>query len=433
MFPKNEVIGIVGLGYVGLPLALTFVERGTKVVGIDVDARKVEAINAGRSYLAQFGAERIVAARASGRLSASTRFEDLGECSAFILAVPTPLTKEREPDLSYVLAASRATAPHVRPGVLVCLESTTYPGTTREQVIPVLESGSGLRAGDDFAVVFSPEREDPGNARFSTSSTPKVVGGLTPQCLERGLHVYGRAVDTLVPVSSLEAAETTKLLENIFRAVNIALVNEMKLLTHRFTDAGRPLDIHEIIRAASTKPFGFMPFFPGPGLGGHCIPIDPFYLTWKAREYDFHTRFIELAGEINMAMPYYVVDRLMQAMSARGRALGGATVLVVGVAYKADIDDLRESPALKIIKLLEDRGATVRYHDPHVPDLTVEHIPLKSVPLTPECLRAADAVLIATAHSSTDYRLIAEHARLVVDTRDAMRRTAIAPAKLVHA
>jgi UDP-N-acetyl-D-glucosamine dehydrogenase len=433
MVPENETVGVIGLGYVGLPLALTFVERGSRVLGVDVDAAKVRAVNEGRSYLKQFGPERMRAAHGTGRLAATTEFQKLRPCSAIIIAVPTPLTREREPDLTFITAATSAVAPHVAPGTVVCLESTTYPGTTREQVIPLLEKGSGLRAGVDFAVVFSPEREDPGNPRFSTATIPKVVGGFTPQCLERGLTVYGRAIDKLVPVSSLEAAEMTKLLENIFRAVNIALVNEMKLLTHRFTEAGRPLDIHEIIRAASTKPFGFMPFHPGPGLGGHCIPIDPFYLTWKAREYDFHTRFIELAGEVNTAMPYYVIDRLMHALSTRGRGLGGARVLVLGVAYKADVDDVRESPSLKLIRLLADGGATVEYHDPFVPDLAHEHFPLRSVPLTVEAIRAADAVLIATAHSTVDYRVVAEHARLVVDTRNAMRRTAIAPAKLVSA
>ena len=433
MAATQEVVGIVGLGYVGLPLGLTFVERGIEVVGVDVDASKVAALGEGRSYLKHIPASRIAGARSTGRLTATTDFAALARCTAVVIAVPTPLTKTREPDLGFIERASTAVAPHLRRGTIVSLESTTYPGTTREEVIPILEQGSGLRAGTDFQVVFSPEREDPGNAKFSTADIPKVVGGLTPRCLERGVQLYSRAVDHVVPVSSLEAAEMTKLLENIFRAVNIALVNEMMLLAHRFTDEGRPMDIHEIIRAASTKPFGFMPFQPGPGLGGHCIPIDPFYLTWKAREYDFQTRFIELAGEINTSMPYYVVTRLLRALSARGKSLAGANVLVLGVAYKADIDDMRESPALKLIKVLESHGAKVEYHDPFVPDLSHERLPLRSVPLTPERLQRADAVLVATAHKSVDYRLVAEHAPLVVDSRDAMRTSGIAGDKLVAA
>ncbi len=431
----REVVGIVGLGYVGLPLALCFVERGTEVVGVDVDARKSAALGSGESYLRHIAAARIGAAVATGRFSATTDFAALERCTAIILAVPTPLTPMREPDLSFIVKAAEAVAPHLRKGAIVSLESTTYPGTTREEVIPLLEKGSGLAAGTDFNVLFSPEREDPGNPSYSTATIPKVVGGLTPVCLERGLELYRLAVDKVVPVSTLEAAEITKLLENIFRAVNIALVNEMKVLTHRFTDGGRPIDIHEVIQAASTKPFGFMPFQPGPGLGGHCIPIDPFYLTWKARQFDYSTRFIELAGEINTSMPYYVVNRLMRALSDRRRSLGGADVLLLGVAYKNDVEDVRESPALKLIDLLRSRGAVVSYHDPYVPLLEPEHRgpAIRGEPLTPERLRAADAVLIATAHKAIDYRMVAEHARLIVDTRDALRGLRVPPEKVVRA
>jgi UDP-N-acetyl-D-glucosamine dehydrogenase len=435
MQPKEETIGLVGLGYVGLPLALCFAERGSRVIGVDVDERKIKTLASRQSYLRHLPASRIAAAVESGRFSATSDFAALKSCTAIIIAVPTPLTPTREPDLTCVLQATEAVAPHLRRGAVVSLESTTYPGTTREELIPILERGSGLKAGLDFNVLFSPEREDPGNPSYHTSIIPKVVGGLTPACLERGLSLYRRAVDKVVPVSTLEAAETSKLLENIFRAVNIALVNEMKALSHRFTDSGRPIDIYEVIQAASTKPFGFMPFLPGPGLGGHCIPIDPFYLTWKARQFDFATRFIELAGEINTSMPYYVVNRLLRALSDRRKSLAGADVLLVGVTYKADIDDLRESPSLKLIALLRSYGARVSYHDPYVPSLQDEHasFDLTSEALTVERVRHADAVLIATAHRNVDYRLIGENAQLVVDTRDAMRHSGIAPERLVAA
>ena len=435
MSERLEVVAVVGLGYVGLPLALCFAERGTQVIGVDVDEGKAAALNRGQSYLRHVPAKRIAAAFESGRFTATTQFGTLRDCTAIIVAVPTPLTPTREPDLTFVVDATNAIAPYLAKGMVVSLESTTYPGTTREEVIPVLERVSGLEAGVDFNVLFSPEREDPGNARYSTSNIPKVVGGLTPACLERGIALYRRAVDEVVKVSTLEAAEMTKLLENIFRAVNIAMVNEMKVLAHRFTDAGRPIDIHEVINAASTKPFGFMPFRPGPGLGGHCIPIDPFYLTWKARQFDFSTRFIELAGEINTSMPYYVVNRVMRALSERRKPLASADVLLVGVAYKSDVEDVRESPSLKLIELLLSHGARVGYHDPYVETVAVERgaVSMQTEPLTAERVARADAVLIATAHRCVDYRLIADHAQLVVDTRDAMRQSGIAPERLVKA
>ncbi len=432
---RSEVVAVVGMGYVGLPLALCFAERGTRVVGVDASADKVTSLQQGQSYLRHIPAQRIAAALESGSFTASSSFEALRGCTAIIIAVPTPLTPTREPDLTFIESATRSIAPYVTRGMVVSLESTTYPGTTREEVVPILEQVSGLKAGDDFNVLFSPEREDPGNARYSTSNIPKVVGGLTPACLERGIELYRRAVDEVVKVSTLEAAEMTKLLENIFRAVNIAMVNEMKVLAHRFSDAGQPIDIHEVIGAASTKPFGFMTFRPGPGLGGHCIPIDPFYLTWKARQFDFSTRFIELAGEINTSMPYYVVNRVMRALSERRKPLGSADVLLLGVAYKGDVEDVRESPSLKLIELLLSHGARVSYHDPYVATVSLEHggATLASEPLTAERIARADAVLVATAHRSVDYRLVAAHAQLVVDTRDAMRLTGIAPERLVRA
>jgi len=428
-------VGVVGMGYVGLPLALPFVERGVEVVGVDIDPAKLVALQERRSYLQHIPAARIGAAMDTGRFSVTTDFSALRSCTAVIICVPTPLTKEREPDLTCVESAARGVAPHVQRGQMVSLESTTYPGTTREVVQPILEQGCGLKAGDDFALVFSPEREDPGNPHFDTRTIPKVVGGMTTNCLERGIAVYSKAVDRVVPVTSLETAEMTKILENTYRAVNIALVNELKVLTHRFTEAGMPVDINEVIDAASTKPFGFTAFYPGPGLGGHCIPIDPFYLTWKARSVDCQTRFIELAGEINTTMTYYVADRLMRALSARQKSLRGADVIIIGAAYKADIDDMRESPSLKLIRLLRERGARVSYHDPNIPRLDPAHggIEMSSEPLTAERVAKADAVLISTAHSNVDYDLIANHAQLVVDTRNAMRSTKISKERLIYA
>jgi len=414
-------VGVVGMGYVGLPLALTFVERGVEVVGVDIDPAKLVALQERRSYLQHIPAARIGAAMDTGRFSVTTDFSALRSCTAVIICVPTPLTKEREPDLTCVESAARGVAPHVQRGQMVSLESTTYPGTTREVVQPILEQGCGLKAGDDFALVFSPEREDPGNPHFDTRTIPKVVGGMTTNCLERGIAVYSKAVDRVVPVTSLETAEMTKILENTYRAVNIALVNELKMLFDRMG-----IDVWDVIEAAKTKPFGYQPFYPGPGLGGHCIPIDPFYLSWKAREYKMRTRFIELAGEINTRMPDYVVSRVMETLNERGKALRGARVLVLGLAYKKDVDDVRESPSVTLIELLQERGALVDYHDPHIPvakpmrEHNLTH--MKSVPLTKTQLKRYDCVLIATDHSTVDYDLVCRHAALVVDTRNATAR-----------
>jgi UDP-N-acetyl-D-glucosamine dehydrogenase len=416
---RTARVAVVGLGYVGLPLALTFARRaGLATVGLDVDPAKPRAIAEGRSYLRHIPAEQIAEARASRRLEATTDFGQAAGCDAIVICVPTPLTREREPDLSYVEGTGRAIAPLLRPGQLVVLESTSFPGTTDEVLRPILEEGSGLRAGRDFFLAFSPERENPGSG-VATHEIPKIVGGYTDACLEAALALYRAGFARVVPVSSTRVAEMTKLHENIFRSVNIALVNELKMLCHRMG-----MDVDEIIDAASTKPFGFMPFRPGPGLGGHCIPIDPFYLTWKARQYGFQTKFIELAGEINTDMPLYVVRRTMEALNERGRAMKGARILVLGVAYKKDVDDMRESPALRLIELLQERGADVLYHDPYVPRLRAmrQHdLDMVSVPLTDHALETCDAVLIATDHSAVDYARVVERAPLVIDTRGACR------------
>jgi UDP-N-acetyl-D-glucosamine dehydrogenase len=416
----RALIGVIGLGYVGLPLVLHFARQGFRILGFDADEQKVEALNAGRSYIMHIPAEAIAGLRApeSGPLFEATHdFRRLGEPDALLICVPTPLDRFREPNLAYVEQSARDIAAGLRRGQLIALESTTYPGTTDDIILPILAT-TGLRVGRDFFLVYSPEREDPGNVAHNLQNTPKVVGGYTPACLELGLALYGRVVARVVPVSSTRAAEMTKLLENIYRAVNIALVNELKVLCHRME-----IDLYEVIEAAKTKPFGFQAFYPGPGLGGHCIPIDPFYLTYKAREYDFNTRFIELAGEINTYMPYYVIERTVQGLNDQGRPITGAKILVVGLAYKKDVDDLRESPSLKLIDLLLKRGARVDYHDPHIPVMprTRRHdFNLRSVPLTPENLASYDAVLIATDHSSLDYESIAAHAALVVDTRNVL-------------
>jgi UDP-N-acetyl-D-glucosamine dehydrogenase len=428
---RTARVGVVGLGYVGLPLALTFAGRGgLRALGLDVDPAKPIAIAKGRSYIEHVPASAIADAVRSGRLEASTDLARAAECDAIVVCVPTPLTREREPDLSYVMRTGEALAPALRPGQLVVLESTTYPGTTEEVLLPILERGSGLRAGKDFHLAFSPEREDPGSG-VATHAIPKIVGGHTPACLEAALALYGSSFERVVPVSSTRVAEMTKLLENIFRSVNIALVNELKMLCHRMA-----LDVNEVIDAASTKPFGFMPFQPGPGLGGHCIPIDPFYLTWKARQFEFQTRFIELAGEVNVEMPRYVVQRTMEALNARGKAMKGARILVLGLAYKKDIDDMRESPAVRIIELLQERGAHVVYHDPHVPRvprMRRHHLDMVSVPLTDDALASADAVLVATDHSAVDYARVVERATLVVDTRNACRGVKAGREKIVKA
>ncbi len=408
----TAVVAVVGLGYVGLPLARHFVAAGHRVIGLDTDARLVGLLEEGRGHLKHMPMEWVAEAVQSGSFVPSTDFGKTATADAVIICVPTPLTGHREPDLSYVSTAAERIAQTLRPGQLVVLESTTYPGTTEELILPVLAAG-GLKVGEDFFLAFSPEREDPGNKNFTVGTIPKVVGGVTTVCTQVASALYQRICGRVVPVSRPGAAELSKLLENIFRSVNIALVNELKMLCDRMG-----LDIWEIIDAAATKPFGFMPFYPGPGLGGHCIPIDPFYLTWKAREYGFTTRFIELSGEINTRMPQYVVTRLMDALNDRGRALRGARVLLLGVAYKADVEDMRESPALDLIRLLRAKGAEVHYNDPHVPQFEHDGTTLESVPLSAEELAASDCVLIATAHSAYDAAFIVENAPLVVDTRN---------------
>ena len=406
-------IAVVGLGYVGLPLAMVFAEAGIEVVGVEAVAERCAEINAGRSYIQDIPSEALTPVVDAGLMSATTDYAATADCDAVIICLPTPLNANREPDLSLVKNATATLAQHLRRGQLVTLESTTYPGTTREELAPILEKGSGLVAGVDFHLAFSPERIDPGRTDYTTKSTPKVIGGLTPACTARALEVYGPALDHVVPVSTPEVAEMTKLLENIFRSVNIALMNELAMLCDRMK-----IDVWEVIDAAATKPFGFMKFQPGPGLGGHCIPIDPFYLSWKAREFDFWTEFIELAGKVNENMPYFCVEKLNRALNTRQKSLNGASVLVLGVAYKADIDDLRESPALKVIRLLRGRGANVDYHDPYCAELP--EFDLKSVDLE-EYRRIAgyDVVAIVTAHSTLDYRTIVQEADLVVDFRNA--------------
>jgi len=413
-------IAIIGLGYVGLPLSLQFARSGVEVLGLDIDPVKVESLNRGRSYIKHIDSAVIARYSTSGQFVASTDFSRVKEVEAILICVPTPLNKNREPDISYILDTGRAIAPHLQPGTLVVLESTTYPGTTDEDLRAVLESGSALKAGTGFYLAFSPEREDPGNAQSQVEIIPKVVGGYTPACLERAQALYGRAIKTLVPVSSCRAAEATKLLENIFRSVNIALVNELKVV---YSAMG--IDIWEVIRAAKTKPFGFMAFYPGPGLGGHCIPIDPFYLTWKAREYGQNTRFIELAGEVNTAMPEYVVNRVAEALNARRLPVNGSRILILGLAYKPNVDDERESPSYTLMELLKSRGAEVAYHDPHVPVIrpTREHAHwagVRSVDWNRETLRAFDAVVIATQHQAVNYQELADWVPCIVDTRNAM-------------
>jgi UDP-N-acetyl-D-glucosamine dehydrogenase len=419
---RQALVGIIGLGYVGLPLVLRFCEVGFSVLGFDTDPKKVELLNRGESYIKHIPSEHLAEVRRTregkGKFSATTDLARLGEPEALLICVPTPLTSKREPDLRYVENTARQIAKTLRPGQLVSLESTTYPGTTEELVLPLL--GTHLRVGQDFFLVFSPEREDPGNRRFQVSTIPKVVGGVTPACLEHGVALYSQIIEQVVPVSSTRAAEMSKLLENIYRAVNIALVNELKILCLRMG-----VDIFEVIEASKTKPFGFQAFYPGPGLGGHCIPIDPFYLTWKAREYDFSTRFIELAGEINTYMPYFVVQRVTEILNDRRKSLGGANILVLGLAYKRDVGDDRESPSLKIMNLLRQRGAAVGYNDPYIPRyLGGRHYPgltLTSAPLNQETLQQADLVLLVTDHSDYDYPWIASQAKLILDTRNAFK------------
>ncbi len=427
---KKALVGVIGLGYVGLPLAEVFVQGGTRVLGFDVDPGKVEKLNAGESYIGHISSEGVKQMVESGMFSATADMNRLGEPDALLICVPTPLTKMREPDLSFVENTAREIAPRLRKGQLVVLESTTYPGTTREVILPILEE-SGLKTGEDFFLAYSPEREDPGRKTHNTRTIPKVVGGCDPRSSRAAEACYKLAIEKVVPVSSAEAAESSKILENTFRCVNIALVNEMKMLFDRMG-----IDVWEVIRAASTKPFGFMPFYPGPGLGGHCIPIDPFYLTWKAREYGMPTRFIELAGEVNVGMPLYVVHRLMEALNERGKALKGAKVLVLGLAYKKDVDDVRESPSFKLIEELLKRGAQVDYNDPHVPrtwKMREYDFKMESKELTPELLGSYDAVVISTDHSAYDWDFIVENAPLVVDTRNATKNVARGREKIVKA
>ncbi len=410
---KKSTIGILGLGYVGLPLILRYVDIGYKVLGIDIDTKKVDMLNNGDSYIEHIPSEKIANAVKKG-FSATTDFAKSAECDALIICVPTPLNKYREPDLSYVTNTVDSLVPYLRKGQVMSLESTTYPGTTEEELRPRVES-TGLKVGEDIFLVYSPEREDPGNPDFETKTIPKVCGGTTAECAEVGIALYKHSIDKVVPVSSTQAAEMTKLLENIHRAVNIGLVNEMKIIADKMD-----IDIHEVIRAAATKPFGFVPYYPGPGLGGHCIPIDPFYLTWKAREYGLHTRFIELAGEVNSNMPKWVIAKVANGLNNHKKAINGSKVLVLGIAYKKDVDDMRESPSVELMEELRGLGAIVDYSDPHIPIFPKmrEHtFDLKSIELTSANIAKYDCLLLATNHTSFDYELIADSAKLLVDTR----------------
>lgn len=416
---KNATIGIVGMGYVGLPLAMRYADSFRQVIGFDIVSERVSAINKGHSYIEHISSESLVVALEKG-LKASTDFSRINECDAIILCVPTPLNKYREPDLSFIFSTIEQIQPYLRPKQVVSLESTTYPGTTEEELRPRLEK-LGLVVGEHIFLVYSPEREDPGNSTYTTQTIPKVVGGCTEACLQVGIALYERAVDRVVPVSSTQTAEMTKLLENIHRAVNIGLVNEMKVVADRMG-----IDIHEVIDAAATKPFGFTAYYPGPGIGGHCIPVDPFYLTWKAREYGVHTRFIELAGEVNSAMPLWVVDKVGDALNQHKKAINGSRILILGMAYKKNVDDMRESPSLQLLDLLLHKGARVQYSDPHVarlPKVRKYNFELVSVTLTPEVLASYDAVVLATAHDSFDYAMIAEHSQLIIDTRGHYKHT----------
>jgi len=427
---KTARVGIIGLGYVGLPLARAFGANGYPVLGFDVDADKVAKLRRGESYIGHISAESVQEMQ-QNRFEATDDFRRLAEADAIIICVPTPLTEAREPDLTYIVNSSRAIAAALRPGQLVVLESTTYPGTTRDVVLPILEAG-GLKAGRDFFLAFSPEREDPGNPNFTAPTIPKVVGGLDEPSLELAAALYGQVMVRVVKVSSPEVAEACKILENTYRAINIALVNELKVLYDRMG-----INVWEVIEAAKTKPFGFQPFYPGPGLGGHCIPIDPFYLTWVARKYGLSTRFIELAGEINTAMPSFVVGKIADALNDCGKPVKGSRILLLGMAYKKDVDDPRESPGFELMDLLLKKGGVVNYNDPHIPRLPAmrhyPHLRLTSEPLTPEMLRAQDAVLIVTDHSAYDWAWVVEHAPLVIDTRNATRNVTSHRERIVRA
>jgi UDP-N-acetyl-D-glucosamine dehydrogenase len=417
---KSMKIAVVGLGYVGLPLSLQFARSGVNVLGLDIDPAKVAALNQGESYIKHVPSEGIAAAVKAGTFAATTDFGRIREVTAVIICVPTPLNKNREPDISYILSTATQIAPGLQPAALVVLESTTYPGTTEEDLLPVLERESGKKAGVDFHLAFSPEREDPANPAIRVAEIPKVVGGYTPACLELAKNLYSRAIKTVVPVSSCRIAEAAKLLENVFRSVNIALVNELKVVY-----AAMGIDIWEVINAAKTKPFGFMPFYPGPGLGGHCIPIDPFYLTWKAREFGQNTRFIELAGEINTAMPLYVLSRTAEALNAGRKSVNGSRVLIIGLAYKPNVDDERESPSYILMDTLHAQGAAVAYYDPHVPVIrpTRDHpqwAGTRSVSWDQPTLQSFDVVIIATNHAAINYQELADWSGCIVDTRNAM-------------
>jgi UDP-N-acetyl-D-glucosamine dehydrogenase len=413
---KTIVVGVMGLGYVGLPLVREFTSAGHRVVGFDIDQKKVDTLNAGKSIIKHVPDSDVAKMKDSGLFVATTDMKRIKEVDSVIICVPTPLTVNREPDMQFIVKSSETIAKYLQPGQLISLESTTYPGTTREVVIPILET-SGLKAGKDFNLAFSPEREDPGNKNFKTKTIPKVVGGLTKTCLEMACQMYNAAIDRVVPVSTLEVAEAAKILENVYRCINIAMVNELKMVFDRMG-----IDIWEVIESAKTKPFGFNPFYPGPGLGGHCIPIDPFYLTWKARQYGIATRFIELAGEINTGMPHYVIQKTMDALNEKKRSLNGSKVLVLGLAYKKDIDDLRESPSIELIELLHKKGATVDYNDPYVPQSIKQRqhdLQMTSKELTEKMLAGYDVVLISTDHSCYDYQWIVDNSKLVVDSRNA--------------
>ncbi len=409
---RKAKVAVAGLGYVGLPLAVEFAEAGFQVLGLDVEADKVQQINAGRSYIDDVTHERIRSLTQSGRLSATCDYEDIKDVDAISICVPTPLRKTRDPDMSYIIKAAKSIAEIRRPGMLIVLESTTYPGTTEEIVLPEI-TGDDLVAGEDVFVAYSPERIDPGNQTFSVRNTPKVVGGITTHCTDVATVLYSAAVDTIIKVSSPTAAEMVKLLENTFRAVNIGLVNEMALMCNKLD-----IDVWEVINAAATKPFGYMPFFPGPGLGGHCIPVDPHYLSWKLKTLNYNARFIELASEINTSMPYYVIEKVTEALNNQERAVRGSRIVILGVAYKGDVDDVRESPALDIISLLRHRGAAVCYHDPHVPEISLENeLLLRSEVYSTGLLQSADCVVVVTDHSTFDWREIASNSRSIVDTR----------------
>ena len=410
---RKAVIGVIGLGYVGLPLMLRFCETGYRVLGFDIDQDKVERLNVGESYIEHISPERISSARSS-LFEATTDFSRAGEADALILCVPTPLNKYREPDLSFIIKTIESLKPYFRKGQVVSLESTTYPGTTDEELMPRMES-KGMKVGEDIFLLYSAEREDPGNIDFTTKTIPKVYSGITKNCLEIGAALYGAIIDKVIPVSSTRAAELTKLLENIHRAVNIGLVNEMKIIADKMG-----IDIHEVIRAAATKPFGFVPYYPGPGLGGHCIPVDPFYLSWKAREFGLNTRFIELAGEINTSVSNFVVTKTVQALNSNKKAINGSRILILGISYKKNVDDMRESPSVLLMEKLCDLGAEISYSDPHIPvfpKMRGHHFKLSSIPLNPETIANYDCLLLATDHDKFDYEMIKKHAKLIIDSR----------------